>query len=264
MPKVQKLFFFAIDKLIPPSFIRKLRDTHLVVGKPGEMVCKVTGSSPLTTSWFHNGQEIKSGPNRDISCTDNNCKLSVPTVLMSHSGKYTCKAVNSAGSSETSASMNVTGQCAAARSRSRGEEPVRRSLNTSCLHSQPEPPSFVEFPEAKETLPGNNVSFSAKVRGSAPLRVKWFRGPTEMQHGRGCQISLKDATATLVLSRVEKSHAGEYTCQVLNEAGKESFPVQLFVKGLCMAVFLLTSVLLHFALYLTDHGLYLCQNRFTL
>ncbi|MEQ2173688.1 hypothetical protein GOODEAATRI_000004 [Goodea atripinnis] len=165
------------------------------------MECKATGSSPLTISWFHNGQEIKSGPYYDISSTDNNCKLRVSTVGMSDSGKYTCKAVNAAGASETSALFNVT-----------------------------EPPSFVETPEAKETLPGKNVTFSAKVKGSAPLQVKWFRGAKEMQHGRGCEILMKGDVASLVLHRVDKSHDGEYICEVTNNAGKESCPLHLFVK----------------------------------
>ncbi|KAM4560767.1 titin-like [Fundulus diaphanus] len=190
-----------LNKLIPPSFIKKLKDTHFVVGKTGEMECKAAGSSPITCSWFHNGQEIKSGPCYDISSTDNHYRLRVSSVSMSDSGKYTCKAANAAGVSETSASVSVT-----------------------------EPPSFAETPEAKETLPGKNVTFSAKVKGSAPLQVKWFRGAKEMQHGRGCEILMKGDVASLVLHRVDKSHAGEYTCMVTNNAGKESCPLHLFVK----------------------------------
>lgn len=81
-----------------------------MVGQAAEMECKVSGSPPFIVSWYHDCEEVQSGPNCEVSFSDNSCTLRVPILKLSDSGLYKCKAVNQAGSSETTASLLVKGQ----------------------------------------------------------------------------------------------------------------------------------------------------------
>lgn len=80
------------------------------MGKPHVLDCKVSGSSPFEISWYHNGEEIRSGPSYEISFAENTCTLTLPVLSLTDAGSYTCKAVNIAGGTETSASLVVKGQ----------------------------------------------------------------------------------------------------------------------------------------------------------
>lgn len=97
---------------MPPSFIRKLKDTNAVLGASVVLECRVSGSAPISVGWFQDGNEIVSGPKCQSSFSENVCTLNLNLLEPSDTGIYTCVAANVAGSDECSAVLTVQGQCA--------------------------------------------------------------------------------------------------------------------------------------------------------
>lgn len=111
----QKTTLLHIDRVVPPSFIRKLKDTNATLGASVVLECRVSGSAPISIGWFQDGNEIVSGPKCQSSFSENVCTLNLSLLEASDAGTYTCVAANVAGSEECSAVLTVQGQCARTR-----------------------------------------------------------------------------------------------------------------------------------------------------
>lgn len=101
--------FLLTDRIIPPSFTRKLKESHGVLASSAVLECKVAGSLPITVAWFHDGQKLTSGQKHQITFSDNVCTLQIASLNLSDTGAYVCKAANVAGSNETRAVLTVQG-----------------------------------------------------------------------------------------------------------------------------------------------------------
>uniref|UniRef100_A0AAV2JXI0 Ig-like domain-containing protein n=1 Tax=Knipowitschia caucasica TaxID=637954 RepID=A0AAV2JXI0_KNICA len=193
----------------PPSVLWSLRNLSVMSGRSTELVCKVTGSPPVTVTWTHNGQEVQPGTNCTTSFSDGTCRLTLPSVSAAEAGVYVCTATNAEGSCQSTGKLTVTGT----------------------NHHTTESICFIHTPQDVVTLPGKSVSFSASFKAQRPVKVRWFCGSQEFYHGRsGCEVTVKDDFTVLSLQDVQMSHSGDITCVLQKDGEVVSTGVMLHVR----------------------------------
>lgn len=86
-------------------------DTALNDGDTLQVACTVPkGDLPITVNWFFNGQLLQSDDNMSVSKIGPRATfLSITSVGPLHSGNYTCRAENSGGSNQFTATLQVNG-----------------------------------------------------------------------------------------------------------------------------------------------------------
>lgn len=94
---------------MPPTFTKSLKRVDGNFGNDVSMDCKVSGSQPMTISWFKDDQEIKSGAKFQPEFKDSSAMLKIIRLEKTDSGVYKCRASNSAGFKETSGTLYVKG-----------------------------------------------------------------------------------------------------------------------------------------------------------
>lgn len=73
------------------------------------MECKVSGSQPMTISWFKDGKEITTAMKYQIELKESTALLKISQLETADAGVFTCHATNAAGHSETSGPVSVKG-----------------------------------------------------------------------------------------------------------------------------------------------------------
>ncbi|NXQ36801.1 TITIN protein, partial [Alaudala cheleensis] len=193
--------FTVLDRTLPPFFTKPLKNIDSVLSTSCRLDCKISGSLPMTVSWFKQDTEITSSAKYTVHFAEGSASLEIKHLDANDAGVYICRATNSAGSKESSSTLFIK-----------------------------EPPSFTVEPDSQDVLPASTVHFKGMFKGTTPLTVKWFKGDTELVTGGACYIMTEALTSYLELYAVKPADSGKYTCKVSNVAGSVTCSANLFVK----------------------------------
>ena len=70
---------------------------------------RVSGSQPMSVSWFKDNKEIHSSNKYDLSFKSNVAVLCIKSSQVSDSGRYSCQASNEAGRISCDVTVGISG-----------------------------------------------------------------------------------------------------------------------------------------------------------
>uniref|UniRef100_A0A4W5NUD0 Ig-like domain-containing protein n=1 Tax=Hucho hucho TaxID=62062 RepID=A0A4W5NUD0_9TELE len=187
------------------------------VGDSVELECHMTGSLPIKVTWSKDHKDIRSGGNYKMSCVDNTPHLTILKAAKADSGRYFCHATNDIGKDSCSTEITVK----------------ERKI----------PPTFTKKPtETLEDTEGKMVKIEARLAGSQPMTINWFKDDSERHNSDHYDMSFKSNVAVLCIKSSEVSDCGRYTCKATNEAGTATCEVTVTITGRSMLLLLVYFV----------------------
>uniref|UniRef100_A0A8C7H046 Myosin light chain kinase, smooth muscle n=2 Tax=Oncorhynchus kisutch TaxID=8019 RepID=A0A8C7H046_ONCKI len=212
----------------PPAFTLPPRNARVSLGGTARLDGKVRGYPEPQVTWSRNGKAVTAGERFVMEQSSRGTfSLVVHGVQEEDAGRYTCEAVNDAGSRQVTVEITIEGNTG---------KKSRLPSSMSTMESMPSiwgesPPKFVTRPSRIFVRLGQSGKFSAKITGRPQPLVTWLKGDEELHTSSHFNMFEKSGIHFLEIRDVCVDDAGMYTCSVANSAGKATATAELNVQG---------------------------------
>ncbi|KAK3506808.1 hypothetical protein QTP70_028372 [Hemibagrus guttatus] len=176
-----------------------LSNISVVMNQPTSLVCDVTGTPPPVITWFKDGIPVVTSSN--VQILQRGKTLRLLKAAAADAGRYSCKAINVAGSTEKAFHLDVL-----------------------------VPPSITGSGGSRDlyAVLNQEISLECKVKGVPFPTIQWYKDRKLLFLGDP-NIEVSDRGQVLNIKSARLGDQARYQCSVTNSAGKQSRDFNLSV-----------------------------------
>ncbi|KAL3854884.1 hypothetical protein ACJMK2_014120 [Sinanodonta woodiana] len=222
-----------------PYFSDPLHDVHCKDGDAVTLECTVNGSPRPQITWYKDNVEILDSQDFQISNLGSKCCLHIVEVFPEDEGKYSCRAVNSAGEATTRCMLIVEGD---SRNRSIDAGSVEFQVDTTTGKlikekrgsrerddTKEKTPEFIIKPRRQFISSGETAKFKASFEGSLQTKLSWSKDGTTLVANKKYKMYRENEYFILEVVEAALEDQGVYTCTIQNSAGSAEVTADLEV-----------------------------------
>ncbi|XP_047376654.1 hemicentin-1 isoform X1 [Sciurus carolinensis] len=196
---------FVLQVLEPPHIVGEntLEDVKVKEKQSITLTCEVTGHPVPEITWHKDGQLLQEDEAHHIMSLGH--FLQITNAQVSHTGRYTCLASNTAGDKSKSFSLNVLVSPTIAGVGSDGS------------------------PEDVVVILNSPTSLVCEAYSYPPATITWFKDGAPLESSRN--IRILPGGRTLQILNAQEDNAGRYSCVATNEAGEmiKHYEVKVYI-----------------------------------
>lgn len=83
-------------------------------------------------------------------------------------------------------------------------------------------------------IEGKKIEVMAKVEGTLPIQVAWYRGSTKVKSSRNTKVSFLKMEAKYIIFEASPAEEGDYRFEAVNKFGEASAEFHITVNGTCL------------------------------